>query len=140
MIRFLVITASIILIFISGTIASESQDKPFESHFPEYGFTRHLEGISYEDALIKVTNELKTEGFGVITDINVTTTMKKKLDIDYRKYSILGACNPKFAHKALEIDPFIGLLLPCNVIVMEDESGTGSIVSVISPKENVQGT
>lgn len=134
MIRISAIPTVLMLAMITISIAGETPTRHSENKYPEYGFTRHLDSVSYEDAMIKVTDALKTEGFGIITDINVTSTMKKKLDVDYKKYTILGACNPKFAHKALEIDPFIGLLLPCNVVVMEDENGTGSIVSVVSPK------
>ena len=79
---------------------------------------------SYEDALQKVTEALKKEGFGVLTEIDVKATLKKKIDVDFRKYSILGACNPPLAHKALQSDPLVGLMLPCNVTVEEIENGT----------------
>jgi len=75
--------------------------------------------ISFEEAIKKVTEELKKEGFGVLTEIDVTGTMKKKLDVDFRKYRILGACNPQFAHKALLEEDKIGTMLPCNVIVQQ---------------------
>src|SRR5512146_577441 len=87
--------------------------------------------ISYEDAINKVTEELKKEGFGILTEIDVKETMKKKLDVDFRKYSILGACNPPLAHKALSACPEVGLLLPCNVIVYEE--GEGTVVNIIDP-------
>ena len=96
----------------------------------ELGFQSRL-GISYEAALEKVTEALKAEGYGVLTNIDVRETMQKKLGVDCRKYSILGACNPTLAHKALTIRPEIGLLLPCNVIVYEESNGT--VVNIIDP-------
>lgn len=87
-----------------------------------YGFNVTFKG-SVPDAITRVTEALATEGFGVLTDIDVAGTLKKKLDLDRRPYHILGACNPKLAHQALEADPDIGLLLPCNVIVREEEDG-----------------
>jgi len=97
----------------------------------EYGFSRKLV-MSYEEAVEKATAALKEEGFGVLTEIDVKATLKKKLDVDFRRYVILGACNPPFAHKALSAELEIGLLLPCNVIVYETEGG-GSVVSAINP-------
>lgn len=87
---------------------------------------------SYEDAVAKVKEELKKEGFGVLTEIDVKQTLKTKLDVDFRNYCILGACNPAFAYKALQAERNIGLLLPCNVIVQESEGGTVEI-SAIDP-------
>ena len=101
------------------------------SQDPAYGHTVRLPGGSFDDARRKITDALKQEGFGVLTEIDVKATMKAKLDIDYRRYVILGACNPHLAHKALSADLGIGLLLPCNVCVWEDEGG--SVVSVIRP-------
>jgi uncharacterized protein (DUF302 family) len=95
-----------------------------------YGLSKVI-NMSYEDAVEKVTGELKKEGFGVLTSIDVKDTLKKKIDVDFKKYVILGACNPQLAHKALQNEEQIGLLLPCNVIVYEKENKT--VVSVFDP-------
>ena len=87
---------------------------------------------SFEETLTNVTEELKKEGFGVLTEIDVKETLKNKLDVDYKKYKILGACNPPLAHQALNAESEIGVLLPCNVCVYEEEDG-GSVVSAIDP-------
>ena len=86
---------------------------------------------SYQQALEEVTEALKTEGFGVLTEIDVKATLKEKLDENFRHYSILGACNPPLAHKALESNSLLGLMLPCNVTV--EETDTGSLVNLINP-------
>ena len=99
---------------------------------PSYAFSKKLEGVSVEQALEKVSAALKENGFGVLTKIDVKETLKKKLDVDFRPYVILGACNPKLAHKALQADPSIGLLLPCNVVIQESEGG--ALVSFADPK------
>lgn len=85
---------------------------------------------SFDDAIIKVTEALKNEGFGVLTEIDVQATLKKKLDVDFRKYKILGACNPPFAYKALQAEDKIGLLLPCNVIIQELSDNTVEVAAV----------
>ncbi len=97
---------------------------------PELGFQSTLD-LPYETVLEKVTEALKAEGFGVLTSIDVKETMKKKLNADFRKYAILGACNPPLAHKALSARPEVGLLLPCNVIVYEE--GDATVVNIIDP-------
>jgi len=86
---------------------------------------------SYDAAIEKVTYALKNEGFGVLTSIDVKETLKEKLDVDFRRYIILGACNPPLAYKALQSQPLIGLLLPCNVTIEEQEGGT--LVSIANP-------
>ena len=96
----------------------------------EYAFRTRL-NLPYEQAVERVTGALKEEGFGVLTEIDVKATLKKKLDADFRKYVILGACNPPLAHQALKTELEIGLLLPCNVIVYEDDGG--SVVSIVDP-------
>jgi len=93
--------------------------------------------LSFEDAIEKVIAELKKEGFGVLTDIDVKQTLKKKLDVDFKKYRILGACNPPFAYKALQVEDKIGTMLPCNVIVQEIDEGQIE-VAAIDPVASMQ--
>ncbi|OGQ85113.1 MAG: hypothetical protein A2289_26925 [Deltaproteobacteria bacterium RIFOXYA12_FULL_58_15] len=88
-----------------------------------YGYEKNLADISLNDARKRVVEALAAEGFGVRTEIDMKATLKKKLDVDFRPYVILGACNPKLAHRALEAEPQIGLLLPCNVVLQEGRDG-----------------
>ncbi len=87
---------------------------------------------SFDESVTKVTEELNKEGFGILTEIDVKDTLKKKLDVDFRKYKILGACNPPFAYKALQIEEALGVLLPCNVVVQE-KSDNKVYISFINP-------
>ncbi len=96
-----------------------------------YTFSKTLE-IAFDEAVVKVIDELKKEGFGVLTEIDMKETLKKKLDVDFRKYKILGACNPTFAYEALKSEGEIGTMLPCNVIVQENENGK-VMVSAVDP-------
>jgi len=89
----------------------------------EYGFSKTID-LGFDEAISKVTDELKKEGFGVLTTIDVKDTLKKKINVDFKKYTILGACNPQIAHKALQTEEELGLLLPCNVIVYEKDNKT----------------
>lgn len=99
--------------------------------YTKYGIKTTV-GLDYHGAITKVTEELKKEGFGVLTEINVKETLKLKLGIDFRNYIILGACNPPFAHEVLQAEKDIGLLLPCNVIVYEEDDGR-VIVAAMDP-------
>lgn len=99
---------------------------------PSYGYTAHLAGVPFDEARARTIDALRNEGFGVLTEIDVKATLKAKLDQDFRRYVILGACNPQLAHRALEGELGIGLLLPCNVCVWED--GGGSVVSIARPE------
>ncbi|RMG53593.1 MAG: DUF302 domain-containing protein [Gammaproteobacteria bacterium] len=101
-----------------------------------YTFSKTL-NTGMDEAIERVTAQLKEEGFGVLTDIDVKATLKKKIDVDFRPYRILGACNPGFAHKALQAEPEIGAMLPCNVVVQELEPGRVQ-VSAIDPIASMQ--
>ncbi len=96
----------------------------------QYGFSKTVD-MSYEQAIEKVTAELKKEGFGVLTSIDVKETLKQKINVDFKKYVILGACNPAIAHRALQEEEDLGLLLPCNVIVYEKDDKTR--ISIFDP-------
>ena len=96
-----------------------------------YYFSKTVKG-SFEEVLEKVTASLKNEGFGILTEIDVKETLKKKLDVDFRKYKILGACNPPYAYKALQAEDKIGIMLPCNVIVQEI-AGNDIEVAAVDP-------
>ena len=93
--------------------------------------------LSFGQAVVRVTEELKKEGFGILTEIDVQQTLKKKLDVDFRKYRILGACNPSLAYKALQAEDKIGVMLPCNVIVQETADGKVE-VSAVDPIASMQ--
>ncbi|MEQ9297548.1 MAG: DUF302 domain-containing protein [Cyclobacteriaceae bacterium] len=95
-----------------------------------YYFNKTLKEKSFDQAIEQVTAELKKEGFGVLTEIDVQQTLKNKIDVDFKKYKILGACNPHFAHKALQSEDKIGVFLPCNVIVEEHENGDVEVSAV----------
>ncbi|UCC16682.1 MAG: DUF302 domain-containing protein [Dehalococcoidales bacterium] len=96
----------------------------------EYGYKRRV-NTSYEETITRTKEELQNEGFGILTEIDVKATLKKKLDVDFDNYIVLGACNPPFAYQALQAEKDIGLLLPCNVIVYESDGTT--YVSAIAP-------
>jgi len=96
----------------------------------DYYFNKTIKGKSFDEAIELVTNELKNEGFGVLTEIDVKETLKKKIDVDFKKYKILGACNPTFAHKALQSEDKIGVFLPCNVVVEEHDNGDVEVSAV----------
>lgn len=110
-----------------------------------YYFNTTLKNLNFEEAITKVTEELKNEGFGVLTDIDIQATLKKKLGVDFKKYRILGACNPPAAHQALTAEDKIGVFLPCNVIVEEHEDGSievsavDPVASMMAVKNNTLG-
>ncbi len=103
------------------------------SYDVSYGYTRELRGASFDRVIERATAALKNEGFGVLTSIDVKDTLKKKIGADFRRYVILGACNPQLAHRALGSELGIGLLLPCNVTVFEGDEGQ-TVVQVIKPQ------
>ncbi|MCG3118447.1 MAG: hypothetical protein ALAOOOJD_00657 [bacterium] len=96
-----------------------------------------LTPYSFDEAITRVTGELKKEGFGILTEIDVQETLKKKLNTDFRRYKILGACNPPFAYQALQAEEYIGAMLPCNVIVQE--KGSGVEVAAVDPVASMAG-
>jgi uncharacterized protein (DUF302 family) len=97
-----------------------------------YGYGKEIKGITLDEAKSQVSDALAKEGFGILTEIDVKATLKKKLDVDFRPYVILGACNPTLAHRALGAEPQIGLLLPCNVVIQQE--GDGVTVSIADPR------
>ena len=97
-----------------------------------YALVKELPEMDYDQAVERTTELLADEGFGVLTEIDVKATFKKKLDLDFKRYVILGACNPKLAHQGLSGEPLLGVLLPCNVVVMDREGG-GVIVAAFKP-------
>lgn len=99
------------------------------------GLKRTLQ-LGYDEALVAVTEALKTEGFGVLTEIDVRDTLHKKLGVEFRRYKILGACNPPLAHRALQAELDVGLMLPCNVVVYEDDAGH-AVVTAIDPMQTI---
>lgn len=101
----------------------------------DYAIATHLD-LPYEEAVEKVTAALKEQGFGILTEIDVQATLKKKIDADFRRYVILGSCNPHLAHRALNAELAIGLMLPCNVVVYEEDGGSG--VAIADPKAMMQ--
>lgn len=96
----------------------------------QYGFSKTTD-YTFNQAIEKVTEELKNEGFGVLTTIDVKNTLKNKINVDFKNYTILGACNPPIAHKALQTEEELGLLLPCNVVVYEKDNKT--VISIFDP-------
>jgi uncharacterized protein (DUF302 family) len=96
----------------------------------EYYFNKTFTNLSFDKVVEKTTQALKEEGFGILTEIDIKTTLKNKLDVDFPNYKILGACNPAFAHKALLAENKIGTMLPCNVIVRETENGSIEVAAV----------
>jgi len=95
-----------------------------------YHHSKKLSNTSFEKAIVRVTEELQKEGFGILTEVDVTATFKKKLDIDFRNYRILGACNPNYAFKAISSEDKIGVFLPCSVVVQEHENGEVEVSAV----------
>jgi uncharacterized protein (DUF302 family) len=95
----------------------------------EYYFSATLH-TDFDDAVAKITEALKTEGFGVLTEIDMQAKLKEKLGVDFKKYKILGACNPSFAYKALQAEEMVGVMLPCNIVVTDKENGTTQIAAI----------
>ncbi len=103
----------------------------------DYHYSKTLKNITFEDAITRVTTALQKEGFGVLTTIDIKSTLKKKLEVDFYNYTILGACNAPFAYKALQAEDKIGTMLPCNVVVQEKELGQIE-VSAVDPMASMQ--
>lgn len=102
-----------------------------------YYYSKVMRNVTFDEAIAKVTEALKSEGFGILTEIDIKATLKKKLDVDFYNYKILGACNPPFAYKALMAEDKIGTMLPCNVIVQEKVAGEVE-VSAVDPMASMQ--
>jgi len=111
-----------------------------------YYISKTVNNVGFDEAVLKVTEELKKEGFGVLSEININEALKKRLDVDFKKYKILGACNPQFAYKALTAEDKVGVFLPCNVVVEEHENGevevsaVDPVASMISVKNETLGS
>lgn len=103
----------------------------------DYYYSKNLEDISFDEVIEKVTQVLKDEGFGILTEIDVKETLRNKLDVDFNPYKILGACNPPFAYKVLQAENKIGTMLPCNIIVQNNQDGTVE-VSAVNPVASMQ--
>lgn len=95
----------------------------------EYFFSAILK-TNFDDAKAKIIEALKTEGFGVLTEIDLQSKLKEKLGVDFKKYQILGACNPAFAYQALQVEEKVGVMLPCNIVVMDKENGTTEVTAI----------
>jgi len=102
----------------------------------DYYFSKTID-VGFDTAVEKTTQALKNQGFGILTEIDIKATLKKKLDVNFKKYTILGACNPPYAHKALQVEDKIGTMLPCNVIVQEVADGK-SEVAAVNPLASMQ--
>ncbi|MGE0789545.1 MAG: DUF302 domain-containing protein [Sandaracinaceae bacterium] len=101
----------------------------------DFGMEKRLD-VGFDEALRRVPDALKAEGFGVLTEVDVQATLKQKIDVDFRRYRILGACNPPFAHQALSEDIAVGLMMPCNVVVYEDDDER-AVVLAVDPRRTV---
>lgn len=129
---------AIVILTLFGSLNLIGQDKAKSDKIKHsgYGFSKVV-NLTYEKAIERVTEELKKEGFGILTEADVKATLKKKLDVDVRPYKILGACNPPNAYQALQAEEEIGLLLPCNVIVYVNEKNE-TVVATIDPVASMQ--
>jgi uncharacterized protein (DUF302 family) len=118
-----------------STVDVEEEEGPMDTQTrraePEYGFTARFPGMTLSRARERITEALQAEGFGVLTEIDVQATLKKKIGADFRPYLILGACNPRLAARALDADPGVGLLLPCNVCLWQEDDA--AVVSIARP-------
>jgi uncharacterized protein (DUF302 family) len=119
-------------------VARTIQEGTMTSSLDDYAFRVELDA-DYETAMLRARDALKGEGFGIISEIDVQATLKEKIGVDFRRYSILGACKPVLANRALSAEPEVGLLLPCNVIVYDRADGDGSVVSLVDPLSMLGG-